>query len=87
MKVVASILILTLACAMVSGCENASEEQLFSQFQTFMTEHKKTYSTVEEFKERFEIFKQNYKKKLNCTNNMPLKLLNYSNWVSINFST
>jgi len=40
----------------------ATDEEIFSQFQTFMQEHKKAYETVEEFKERFEIFKQNYRK-------------------------
>jgi len=44
-----------------------SDEEIFQQFQTFMTEFKKSYSTIEEFKERFEIFKQNYVK-LDLTN-------------------
>jgi cathepsin F len=39
-----------------------SEAQLFELFQNFMNEHNKVYKTPEEFKSRFEIFKQNYKR-------------------------
>lgn len=35
---------------------------MFSQFQHFMETHAKKYTTIEETKERFEIFKQNYKR-------------------------
>ena len=41
---------------------SVSDAQIFSQFQHFMETHSKKYTTIEETKERFEIFRQNYKK-------------------------
>ena len=61
MKIVASIVLILLALN-IAFCMKASDQEIFSQFQTFMEEHQKSYKTVEEFKERFEIFKQNYRK-------------------------
>ncbi len=61
MKIVASIVLISLALN-IAFCMKASDQEIFSQFQTFMEEHQKSYKTVEEFKERFEIFKQNYRK-------------------------
>lgn len=41
---------------------SVSDAQIFSQFQHFMETHSKKYTTIEETKERFEIFRQNYKR-------------------------
>ena len=38
----------------------ASDAEIFSQFQVFTQLHSKVYTTIEETKERFEIFKENY---------------------------
>ena len=57
-----SLVIMSLALSLVSSFEKASDEKIFDQFQDFMKQHGKAYSTIEEFKDRFEIFKQNYKK-------------------------
>ena len=62
MKVILSLVLVSLAFSMIGCLEKASEEEIFTQFQTFMSEHNKTYNTIEEFKNRFEIFRQNYKK-------------------------
>lgn len=62
MKVIATILFASLAISMINCFETASDEEIFVQFQTFMKENEKKYSTIEEFKNRFQIFRQNYKK-------------------------
>jgi cathepsin F len=63
MKRIISLALVVLALGMVSASfEKVGEEQIFAQFQDFMKNHKKSYNTVEEFKNRFEIFRQNYRK-------------------------
>jgi cathepsin F len=62
MKRLVSLVLLAIALSMVVCLEKASDEKVFEQFQNFMHQHGKSYKTIEEFKDRFEIFKQNYKK-------------------------
>jgi len=40
--------------------KKSSDAEIFAQFQHFTTTFSKTYTTIEETKERFEIFKENY---------------------------
>jgi cathepsin F len=40
----------------------SSDKEIFEEYQKFLIKYNKSYSTVEEFKERFEIFKQNFEK-------------------------
>lgn len=54
--------ILALAISAASSINLSADEHIFQQFQTFMKTHNKKYATVEEFQDRFEIFKQNYQK-------------------------
>jgi len=64
MKILMSLVILIglslISCVPLKA--SASDEQIFNKFQTFMEQNKKQYPTIEEFKLRFEIFKENYKK-------------------------
>jgi len=60
-------IIATLALILSASCHfkiqsSTSDQEIFSQFQTFMETFNKKYTTIEETKERFEIFKQNYKR-------------------------
>jgi len=61
-RLAVNLVLLVLALNMVASYEKASDEKVFEKFQNFMQQHDKSYKTIEEFKDRFEIFKQNYKK-------------------------
>lgn len=62
MKITTALLFILVGLSLVASFEKASDEQIFKHFQSFMSTHNKNYSTIEEFKNRFEIFKLNYKK-------------------------
>ena len=58
-KLVLALVILSVA---ITCFEKSSDAEVFEHFQSFLTKHNKSYSSVEEFKERFEIFRQNFLK-------------------------
>lgn len=72
------ILLIVLATILLSATchihleSSVSDAEMFSQFQHFMETHNKKYTTIEETKERFEIFRQNYKR-IELTKKMLLK--------------
>jgi cathepsin F len=57
-----TIIILIVLTAIAAHMPLASDEEVFKQFMQFQHTHNKTYSGVEEFKTRFEIFRINYQK-------------------------
>ena len=61
------------SCAFEPFKHNISDAEIFGQFQNFTETYSKKYTTIEETKERFEIFKQNYIR-ITVARNMHLKL-------------
>lgn len=59
---IAACLALVIAISCNINFNMPSDEEIFKQFQHFTETHNKRYGTIEETKERFEIFKQNYKR-------------------------
>lgn len=49
-----------ITCFNFGGIQVSSDAEIFTQFQQFTKTYSKSYSTIEETKERFEIFKENY---------------------------
>jgi C1A family cysteine protease len=64
MKFLTKVIIAITAIIAVTAFEANHEREsfIFSKFQAFLKEHGKSYSTIEEYSARFEIFKANYAK-------------------------
>ena len=64
MKSFLKAILAILAVIAVSTFEQGHEKEsyIFSKFQSFLKEHNKKYTTIEEYTARFNVFKTNYKK-------------------------
>lgn len=69
-KITLSLLVLGVVCGLFTNiiCQNATtsssadEAKMMKKFQNFMVKHNKQYGSIDELSQRFEIFKENYKK-------------------------
>lgn len=64
MKFLTKVIIAITAILSITAFEanHQKESYIFSKFQAFLKEHNKSYSSIEEYKARFEIFSANYAK-------------------------
>jgi cathepsin F len=63
MKMIYLSMVLLLGVGLCYAIDSVTDDvKIFQHFQTFVNEHGKKYTTIEEFQERFQIFKQNYKR-------------------------
>jgi len=69
MKFFTKVIIAIAAIIAVAAFEpnHEKESYIFSKFQSFLKEHGKSYSTIEEYTARFQVFKANYAKIENFT--------------------
>jgi cathepsin F len=54
------LLLSAISCFNFADLKTASDAEIFEKFQSFLNTYSKSYTTIEETKERFEIFKENY---------------------------
>ncbi len=54
------ILLLSLLALFLCEVKRISEREVFEEFQSFIKKYKKAYSSLDEYMQRFDVFKKNY---------------------------